>query len=116
MTEETLTKREEEYFAANERLQALLKELPMGVSFSNDTTCHDISGNPAAHAQFEVEPGSNLSASAPDSNAPGRQLRFVQYGRDLSPSELQSLCFKRVSPLQDVHVIVSLLGGSLLAY
>lgn len=87
-TREKLTNKEEEYFIAGERLQALMRELPVGISFSNDPTCQNISGNPAALAQFKVETEDNLSASAPDPNAPGRQFRFVQNGRELSPSEL----------------------------
>jgi len=87
-TEEKLTDKEEEYFITNERLRALMRELPVGVSFSSDPTCQTISGNPTALAQFEVGTEDNLSASAPDANAPGRQFLFVQNGRELSPSEL----------------------------
>lgn len=87
-TKDKLTEKEEQYFVASERLHALMRELPVGVSFSNDATCQNISGNPAALAQFEVETEDNLSASALDPNAPGRQFRFVQNGRELSSSEL----------------------------
>jgi PAS domain S-box-containing protein len=83
-----LTEKEKERFAANERLRALMTALPVGVSFSDDRTCQTITGNPAALAQFEAGPTDNLSASALDPNAPGRQLRFFQNGRALSEAEL----------------------------
>ena len=38
--------------------------------------------------QFEVRPEDNLSASAPDAIAPGRQVRFLKEGRLISDSEL----------------------------
>jgi PAS domain S-box-containing protein len=88
LANEKLSEKEEEYFAASERFRALMRELPVGVSFSDDATCQNISGNPTAFAQFDVDPEDNLSASAPDSNAPGRQLRFIRNGREVSPSEL----------------------------
>ena len=67
----------------NRRLQALLEALPVGVSFSDDTTCQHITGNPAALAQFEWTPQDNLSASAP-----GRQVQFFREGRLLTEAEL----------------------------
>ena len=88
LTKVKLTQTEEEYFVTNERLHALMRELPVGVSFSNDPKCRHVSGNPVALAQFEVEEQENLSATAPLPTAPGRQFRFVQNGRKLSTSEL----------------------------
>ena len=49
---------------AHQRLQALMNALPVGVTFSDTTSCQRITGNPAALAQFEVRPEDNLSASA----------------------------------------------------
>ncbi|HEY9207011.1 MAG TPA: PAS domain S-box protein [Candidatus Methanoperedens sp.] len=86
-----ITKRkwsEEEIFRINQRLQALMQALPVGVSFSDDPTCQSIKGNPAALAQFEVGPEDNLSASAPDSFAPGRQVRYFRDGREIRDFEL----------------------------
>jgi PAS domain S-box-containing protein len=83
-----LTRMEEERFAASERLRALMTALPVGVSFSDDRTCQTIKGNPAAVAQFEVNPEDNLSLSALDPGAPGRQFRFFQNGRELTDVEL----------------------------
>ena len=73
---------------SEERLQALMKALPVGVSFSHDANCRFVTGNPAVLAQFEVAPEDNLSASAADPNAPGRQVRFFREGREISDTEL----------------------------
>ncbi len=73
---------------SEERLQALMKALPVGVSFSHDANCRFVTGNPAVLAQFEVAPEENLSASAADPNAPGRQVRFFRKGREISETEL----------------------------
>lgn len=79
---------EQELFAANQRLAALMSALPVGVSFSQDTTCQQISGNPAVLAQFEVMSGANLSASAADPEVSGRKVRYFYNGRELTDSEL----------------------------
>ncbi len=71
-----------------QRLQALMQAVPVGISFSNDTTCREITGNPAVLAQFEVSARDNLSASAPDLAASGRQVRFFADGRRIPDAEL----------------------------
>jgi PAS domain S-box-containing protein len=83
-----LKQAERELFDANQRLQALMRAVPVGVSFSDDPTCRRITGNPAVLAQFEVGAADNLSASAPEPVAPGRQLRFFREGRPVEDSEL----------------------------
>ena len=79
---------EQEVFETQQRLKALLDALPVGVNFSDDATCQRIWGNPAAQAQFEVGPEDNISASAPDDRAPGRQAKFFREGRQIGDSEL----------------------------
>jgi two-component system, cell cycle sensor histidine kinase and response regulator CckA len=79
---------EEKLFETNQRLEALMDALPIGVSFSDDPTCQRITGNPAVLAQFEVGPEENLSASAPDPAAPGRKIRLFHQGREISAAEL----------------------------
>ena len=79
---------ERELFNANQRLEALMRAVPVGVSFSDDPTCQRITGNPAVLAQFEVMAADNLSASAPDTVAPGRQVRFFREGRPVTDAEL----------------------------
>ncbi len=68
--------------------EALMCAVPVGVSFSDDPTCQRITGNPAVLAQFAVRPEDNLSASAPDDTAPGRQVRFLRDGRPITDAEL----------------------------
>lgn len=70
------------------RLQALMNALPVGVSFSDDPTCQSITGNPAQRAQFETGPEDNISASAADSAAPGRKVRYFKEGQELSDFDL----------------------------
>lgn len=81
-------KAEQALFDTNQRLQALMMALPVGVSFSEDATCQSITGNPAVLAQFEVGAKDNLSASAPDPKAPGRQVRFYKDGQEINDCEL----------------------------
>jgi PAS domain S-box-containing protein len=79
---------EQALFEANQRLQAVMQAVPVGVSFSDDPTCQNITGNPAVLAQFEVRPEDNLSASAPDAKAPGRKVRFFRDGRQITDADL----------------------------
>ncbi len=79
---------EEEISKTNQRLTALMKALPVGVSFSNDANCRHVSGNSAVLAQFAVGPIDNLSASAPHSDAPGRRIRYFVHGREITEADL----------------------------
>ncbi len=83
------------------RLEALMKALPVGVSFSDDPSCQSITGNTAVLAQFKVRPEDNLSASAPNGNAPGRQVRYLMDGQQISDAEL---------PLQNEEIITAQLA------
>src|SRR5512136_2399070 len=86
--QERLRRAERDLFAADQRLQALMQALPVGVSFSDDPTCQRITGNPTVLAQFEDSAADNLSASAPDAGAPGRQVRFFREGQPIGDAEL----------------------------
>lgn len=79
ITEQTRT--EKDLFEAIHRLDALMKALPVGVSFSDDPSCQRITGNPTALAQFEVTPEDNLSASAADNSAPATVLLRLKHAR-----------------------------------
>jgi PAS domain S-box-containing protein len=79
---------EQRLFDAQQRLTALMNALPVGVSFSDDATSSRITGNPTVLAQFEVGRTDNLSASAPDPEAPGRQVRFFRDGQPIVDAEL----------------------------
>ncbi|MDQ5987562.1 MAG: Adaptive-response sensory-kinase SasA [Syntrophus sp. SKADARSKE-3] len=90
-----------------QRLHALMQAVPVGISFSEDTTCRSITGNPAALEQFEVRPEDNLSASAPTDSAPGRQVRFFHNGRQISDAELplqRAVAEKKVIPPMELEV------------
>jgi len=82
------TAAEKELAASEQRLQALMQALPVGVSFSNDETCQFISGNAALLAQFEGTKTDNISASAADEQAHGRQMRFLRDGVPITAAEL----------------------------
>jgi PAS domain S-box-containing protein len=79
---------ERELFEANQRLELLMHAVPVGVSFSDDVTWQCITGNPAVLAQFELDAADNLSTSAPDAVAPGRQVRFFREGRPVTDAKL----------------------------
>jgi len=70
------------------RLEAIMRAVPVGISYSTDPANEQVTGNPTVLAQFEVQPVDNLSASAPDSAAPGRQVRFYKEGRPITDKEL----------------------------
>lgn len=86
MEDALIARREAE--ETNQRLQALLQALPVGVSFSQDIACRSISGNPALFEQFEITHEDNISASSPDSTAAGRQVRYLSDGCELSVDDL----------------------------
>ena len=98
---------EQQLFETSRRLQALMEAVPVGVSFSDDATCQSITGNPAVLAQFEVTPQDNLSASASDPAAPGRQVRFFLDGRQITDAELplqRAVAENRVIPPMELEV------------
>ncbi len=90
LREEIAERKEAERALADskQRLQALMQALPVGVSFSSDSTCRKITGNAALLSQLDGGPNDNFSASAPEENARGRQLRFFRDGRLIGPEEL----------------------------
>ena len=96
-----------ELFKTNQRLQALMDALPVGVSFSDDISCHRITGNPCLFAQFDIAPDDNISASASDARAAGRLVRFFNDGRQIRASELplqRAVAENRVIPSVELEV------------
>jgi len=94
---------------ATRRLEALMAAVPVGISFSDDITCQRITGNPAVLEQFNTSPEENLSASAPDSNAPGRKVKFFLDGREISDTELplqRAVLENRVIPPMELKVVM----------
>jgi signal transduction histidine kinase len=98
---------EEELSSIHQRLQALMNALPVGVSFSDDATCGNITGNPAVLSQFEVGKEDNLSASTQDDRAPGRQVQYFRAGRLISGAELplqRAIAENRVIPPMELEI------------
>ena len=86
--ERRVVERTNRLLETSQRLKALMEAVPVGISFSNETTCQRITGNRAVLDQFEVKSSDNLSASAPDAEAPGRQVRFLRDGLPITDMEL----------------------------
>ena len=100
---------EQQLAESHQRLEAVMRAVPVGVSFSDDATCQWITGNPAVLAQFQVQPEDNLSASAPDHEAPGRQVHFYREGRLISDVELplqQAVADNREIPSMELEVVM----------
>ena len=94
-------------FEAQQRLKALMDALPVGVNFSDDVTCQRIWANPASQAQFEVGPEGNVSASAQDARAPGRQAKFLREGHQVDVSELpiqRAVAENRIIPPTELEI------------
>jgi PAS domain S-box-containing protein len=79
---------EQRLFDTGQRLQALMDALPVGVSFSEDRACYRVMGNTTLLKQFEMTPEDNVSASAPQAEAAGHMVRYLQDGRELDAAEL----------------------------
>ena len=98
---------EQQLFVAHERLKALMESLPVGVSFSDDPSCQRVTGNAALLAQFEMTSQDNVSASAPDTAAAGRRVRYFQRERELHDTDLplqQAVAENRVIPSTELEV------------
>lgn len=87
-SDEVLRKNEARLRETTERLNTLLEAAPVGISFSDDASCQQVTGNSTLLTQFEATPQDNISASAPDVAVLGRQVRFFRDGRLLSDQEL----------------------------
>ncbi len=100
---------EQQLFDANQRLRALMNALPVGVSFSHDATCRDITGNRAVLAQFGANAGENISASALDDAVLGRRVRFFHEGRQITGAELplqRAVTENREIPPMELEVVM----------
>ena len=90
-----------------QRLDALLKALPVGVAFSDDPSCRRVTGNPTLCAQFDVEPTDNVSASAADAAAPGRRVQYWRNGQEVGAAELplqRAVAESQVIPPMELEV------------
>ncbi|MCC6392775.1 MAG: response regulator [Bryobacterales bacterium] len=79
---------EAKLYEAHERLEALMRSLPVGVMFSNNPACTHVTGNSTVLALFGAGPEDNISARALNEDAFGRRVLYLQNGRPLSVAEL----------------------------
>lgn len=96
-------------FGSNQRLQALMNSLPIGISFSEDPSCQAITGNPTLYQQFEITPGDNISASAPDPDAVGRRIRYFRDGHEVIEAELplqRAVAENRQIPATELEIVL----------
>ena len=98
-----------ELFVTQQRLRAVMDALPVGVAVSHDALCQTIDGNPALLALFAAQPGENLSASAPDPDAPGRRTRYFSHGQEVRESELpmqRAAALRAPVPPEELEVVL----------
>ena len=77
-----------ELLKEHRRLEALLQALPIGVAFTTTPGCEQVTGNKALFEQFGARTDENVSASAADPRAPGRQVVYLQGEVPLVEGEL----------------------------
>jgi PAS domain S-box-containing protein len=80
-------KAQSDLFETNQRLEALMNALPVGVVFSLDNKCENIVGNIEMNRKVEAN-NNNFSVTADDPNAIGRQLQHFYNGKLLKPKEM----------------------------
>ena len=107
-TDITPQKEAEAALAANNiRLQGLLDALPVGVAFTDGLDPGHIQINPTLQRLYELPPEAEISASAPDASAAGRQVRYFQAGRELSADELplqRALAERQIIPPLELEI------------
>ena len=100
---------ENELAKANLKLEALMTAVPVGISYSDDITCQHITGNPAVLEQFNLSTEDNLSASSLDPDAPGRKIKFILDGREITDSELplqRAVSENQIIPPMELKVVM----------
>lgn len=79
---------QQELFETNQRLEALMNSLPVGVAFSLDAEGTTIKINPYLSEKMAISAQDNVSLSTRDPGAVGRKLRYFIHGRELSAKEM----------------------------
>ncbi|MDE3198762.1 MAG: response regulator, partial [Acidobacteriota bacterium] len=83
-----LLRTESRLFEEHERLEALMRSLPVGVAISGNRRCEQVTGNATLLALLGAGPVENISASAPDPDAFGRRVIYLRDGMPIPDSEL----------------------------
>ncbi|MCX6967307.1 MAG: PAS domain S-box protein [Verrucomicrobia bacterium] len=92
------------------RLRTLMDTLPIAVSIAEDPECRVITTNPAGCKMFAIQPGENISASAPDPERP--EYRYYCQGRELKPDELpMQLAIKENRTVENMEIEARISGG-----
>ncbi len=79
---------QQKLFEANQRFEALMNALPVGVTFSLDPTCTDIEVNPYMREKMEMGPDIHITATNKETLITGHKYRHVVNGKSLKPKEL----------------------------
>ena len=90
-----------------QRLHALLEALPVGVAFTDSPGCERVIGNATLLRQLCAGRGDNVSATAPEADAPGRQVVYRQGGQDVPGEQLplqRAACEGRAIPPVELEV------------
>ncbi|MBL8473115.1 MAG: response regulator [Rhodocyclaceae bacterium] len=74
-------------FALQQKLDALMRALPVGVAISTDTSCRPLSANPALAALLNPAGVEQLFSGAVPPTAPSQKIHFYQHGSLLPEHE-----------------------------
>lgn len=86
LTEKRMAQRE--LFETNQRLQALMNALPVGVTFSLDPKCKHIETNPYMKEKMEMGPDTHITTTNRETLIMGHKYHHVANGKRLKPKEL----------------------------
>lgn len=81
-------KAQRQLFESNQRLDALMNALPVGVTFSLDPKCELIEVNPYMRKKMEMEGGAHITATNDETFIIGHEYRHFKNGKQLKPREL----------------------------
>ncbi|MDB5259051.1 MAG: signal transduction histidine kinase [Candidatus Taylorbacteria bacterium] len=79
---------QQELFESNQRLEALMNALPVGVTFSLDPECKRIEANPYMREKMEMGPDTQITVTDKDTLVVGHTYRHIRDGKRLKPKEL----------------------------
>lgn len=71
-----------------QRLEAVMEAAPVGLCYTRGVSGDRVVGNGALRSQFEYIARHEISASSNDPQSPGRQVRYVRNGRELTDEKL----------------------------